>query len=71
MYTAHKMHALEIAIASSSPGGGESRSSPSFSSPNYCNKNTYEPVLEKQAYSEVEPIIFEHFLVKKMFSCIS
>jgi len=40
MYTAHKMHALEIAIASSSPGGGESRSSPSFSSPNYCNQNT-------------------------------
>lgn len=31
------MHAFEIAIASSSPGGGVSNNSPSFSSPN-CSK---------------------------------
>lgn len=33
------MSALEIAIASSKPGGGVSSSSPSFSSPNFVNQN--------------------------------
>lgn len=34
------IHTFEIAIASSSPGGGVSNSSPSFSSPNFINENS-------------------------------
>lgn len=51
------MHALEIAIASSSPGGGVSSNSPSFSSPNLCNQRMKQPVIEKEAYKEAEPVI--------------
>lgn len=53
------MNTLEIAIASSRPGGGESSSSPSFSSPNFYSQKMKQPILD----NEVEPIIFQYFLV--------
>lgn len=52
------MHALEIAIASSSPGGGVSSNSPSFSSPNFCSQRMKQQVLEKEACNEAESVIF-------------
>ena len=63
-HSALKIHALEIAIASSSPGGGVSSNSPSFSSPNFCKHKIQEPILEKQANNEAE-------LQKKVASSIS
>jgi hypothetical protein len=57
------MHALEIAIASSSPGGGVSSNSPSFSSPNFCSQRMKQRVLEKEPCNEAESVIFWYFLV--------
>lgn len=50
------MHAFEIAIASSSPGGGVSSNSPSLSSPNFCNQRMKQRVLKKEAYNEAERV---------------
>lgn len=46
------IYTLEIAIASSRPGGGVSSSSPNFNSPNFLNQKQAQQIKEKQIFYE-------------------